>query len=420
MGVQGFPTLKIVKPGKKTGRPVVEDYQGERSAKAIVDTMKMKIPNHVKKITSKDLDAFLSDTKDTAKAILFTEKGTISALFKSVAVDFLGNIVFGQVRDKETAVIERFSPPEFPSLALLKPGNDEAIFFEGELDRAAMIKFLSQIAPPNPDPAPPKTRMPKSKGDKTGDKKGDKKAQKSFESASSAHAASEAKAAAASATEEVLEEGSQPTGEPYVTEPEQAPVVIQELAPPIAALKTPEELTQACLLDKSSTCVLVFVSPGKENPPVSEALASLAEIAHKHSQAKRSLFPFYEIPDENTASGELRKALGLSGKIDIIAINGRRDWLRRYQGEDFSQTALENWVDAIRMGEGAKVMIPAGVIIEEPASETQATGTETEPVPEEPEAEPVEVPEPGGEPAVETVAEPEPAAEPQATEHDEL
>ena len=35
MGVQGFPTLKIVKPGKKPGKPIVEDYQGARSAKAI-------------------------------------------------------------------------------------------------------------------------------------------------------------------------------------------------------------------------------------------------------------------------------------------------------------------------------------------------------------------------------------------------
>ena len=32
MGVQGFPTLKIVRPGKKAGKPLVEDYQGARSA----------------------------------------------------------------------------------------------------------------------------------------------------------------------------------------------------------------------------------------------------------------------------------------------------------------------------------------------------------------------------------------------------
>ena len=47
MGVQGFPTLKIVKPGKKPGKPMVVAYRGGRNAKAIVDAVIDKIPNHV-------------------------------------------------------------------------------------------------------------------------------------------------------------------------------------------------------------------------------------------------------------------------------------------------------------------------------------------------------------------------------------
>src|SRR5436305_2969349 len=122
MGVKGFPTLKIVKPGSKPGRPIVEDYQGARTAKAIVDAVVDKIPNHVQKLHDSGLSAWLAKNNDTAKAILFTEKGTTSALLKSVAVDFLGGISVAQARSKESATVEMFGISEFPSLVLLLGG----------------------------------------------------------------------------------------------------------------------------------------------------------------------------------------------------------------------------------------------------------------------------------------------------------
>ena len=82
MGIKGFPTLKIVRPGSKRGKPVIEDYQGQRSAKAIVDALVDKIPNHVKKVQDSDLEAWLEGGTQ-AKAILFTEKGTTQPLIKA-------------------------------------------------------------------------------------------------------------------------------------------------------------------------------------------------------------------------------------------------------------------------------------------------------------------------------------------------
>jgi protein disulfide-isomerase A6 len=90
MGVQGFPTLKIVRPGKKPGKPTVEDYQGPRSAKGIVDAVKDKVPNIVKRVNDKNLDEWLQGNKDTAKAILFSEKGIVSATLRALAIDFAG------------------------------------------------------------------------------------------------------------------------------------------------------------------------------------------------------------------------------------------------------------------------------------------------------------------------------------------
>lgn len=168
MGVQGFPTLKVVRPGKK--RPVVEDYQGARSAKAIVDAVVEKIPNHVKRVGDKDLDGFLEEK--TAKAILFTEKGTTSALLRALAIDFLGSVQFAQIRNKEKKAVDKFGVEKFPTLVLLPGGDKEALVYDGELKKDPMVEFISQVAAPNPNPA---TAKPDSKKAKTKDSKEAKK-----------------------------------------------------------------------------------------------------------------------------------------------------------------------------------------------------------------------------------------------------
>jgi len=383
MGVQGFPTLKIVKPGKKFGSPVVEDYQGPREAKGIVDAVISKIPNHVKRITDKELDSFLAEGNDTAKAILFTEKGTTSALLKALSVDFLGSITVAQIRNKEKAAVEGFGITKFPTVVLLPGGEAEGMVYEGELKKDGLVEFLSQVSPPNPDPAPAKVKMPKKKADK-----GDKKAKESFESASSAHASSDAASAAGSATEEILEEDVKPTESPSPEVEKEDPIVLENFAPPLPALATSEELAHSCFAEKSGTCILAFV-PVERGDSASTALTSLAEISHKHHHAKRTLFPFYTVPDDNIDSASIKKSLGLSADVEIIAINRKRGWWRKYEGSDLGLEAVENWVDAIRMGEGAKSKLPEGIIAER-------TAQPSDDIPEPTTAE--EVPEPTPEP----------------------
>ena len=408
MGVQGFPTLKIVKPSKKAGSPIVEDYNGPREAKAIIDTMVGKIPNHVKRIADKDLEAFLSEGNSTAKAILFTEKGTTSALLKAVAVDFLGSITVAQIRSKETAAVELFGVSTFPSIVLLPGGDAQGIVYEGEMKKDAIVAFLAQVAPPNPDPAPAKIKMPTKKADK----KTGKPAKESFESASSSHQASEASSGAASATEETLEEASQPTESPEPTqEPMEKPIILPEVAPPIPTLATAEELALACLTEASSTCVIAFV-PKEHDEAATKALSSLAEIAHKHKQAKRKIFPFYEVPDDITDSAIMKQSLGWSGQVEIVAINRKRGWYRNYESKDMSIEAVETWIDQIRMGEGTKQRLPDAILTEKvpnPAATEQPLEKRAEEAPLE-----ESVAEPTPETTAENVEE-EKTEEPEAT-----
>lgn len=232
--MQGFPTLKIIKPGKTPGKPIVEDYNGARTAKGIVDAVVEKIPNHVKKVEDKTLEKFLAESNETAKAILFTDKGKTSALMKAIAIEFKGSISVAQIRntDKEKASLELFGITKFPTLLLLPGGKEaEGIVYDGELKKEPMVKFLSQAAAPNPDPAPAKVKVSKSKS------KDSKKASKSkadFEKASASQASAEGTAAKATATEETLEE--EPTESPQPEVETEKPIVLPDPAPTIATL----------------------------------------------------------------------------------------------------------------------------------------------------------------------------------------
>lgn len=353
MGVQGFPTLKIVRPGNKKGRPVVEDYQGPRTAKGIVDAVVDKINNHVQRVSDKEIDSFLSTKNDSAKAILFTEKGTTSALLKSLAIDFLDVITVGQVRNTQTKAVEMFGIEKFPTLVLLPGGDKDSIVYDGELKKEAMVKFLSQAASPNPDPAPKK-----SKAKSSTPKKPAASAEKEPETEPSA---------------EGEEKVTEPVGDDNIQKP-----VIFEGPLPIPIINSAEKLAANCLGPKSNTCVLAFVPKENRGEPVDKALSSLAALAHKYAQGKHKLFPMYEVYTDDAHSKDVLKALELSGDIQVLAVNARRGWWRLYEGEDFGPESIEGWVDQIRLSEGVKRKLPEAVIL----AAAEETGASSEATPE--------------------------------------
>ncbi|CAL3972211.1 hypothetical protein PZA11_004609 [Diplocarpon coronariae] len=368
MGVQGFPTLKIVKPGKKPGKPIVEPYEGARTAKAIVDAVLDKIPNLVKRVDDKSLEAWLAASNETAKAILFSDKGKTSALLKALAIDFKGNINVAQIRNTEKASLELFGVSTFPTLILLPGGKEaEGIVYEGELKKDAMVTFLSQAAAPNPDPAPAKVKLKGAGSKKAGkDSKKASKAKEEPKEPSTSQASEEGKAAGPSATDETLVEEVTESPKPEVGA--EKPVVLP--TPPIPALTTPEELEAECLGPRTGTCILAFTAAAPDSFG-KVAVSSLSEIAHKHKQHARKLFPFFMLSPANPGYEKVKEALKLQGDLEVIAINGRRGWWKklpmgeRVSEKDVSEEAIENWVEAIRLGEGTQQKLPEGLIPEE-------------------------------------------------------
>ena len=374
MGVQGFPTLKIVRPGMKAGsKPVVEDYQGARTATAIVDAVVAKINNHVKKVTDKDIDSFLKKDNETAKAILFTEKGKTSALLRSVAIDFLGVITVGQVRDKEEATVDMFGIDEYPTLVLLPGGDKESVVYDGEMKKDAIVSFLSQAGAPNPDSSSAKA-----------DKK-PKASSKPKEKASAKPSAAKKEKSSSSSTASAETEEATASSETKADDTKTAPVIVDS-ALPLPALNTPEKLVKECLSPKSGTSVLVFApaSP-EEGSAAAKALDSIAQVAHRLRKANPKMFPFFSVPSDNAAHADTLKALGLEGGgVEVVAVNARRGWWRRYDPAGaFEKTTIEGWVDAVRMSEGKKNKLPQGLV----AEETPVQPASPDPSPETPEPE---------------------------------
>jgi len=341
-----------------------------------VDAVIDKIPNHVKKVDDKSLESWLAEAKEAPKAILFTDKGKTSALMKSIAIDFKGSISVAQIRDKEKASVELFGINKFPTLILL-PGGKEAAegeVYDGELKKEDIVAFLSKAATPNQDPAPAKVKLPKSKTTKKPSKE-----EATFRASSKSQASEEGSSAAASATEEVLEE--EPTESPDPKVETQKPIIVEDPAPPISLLAEKAELRNECLGPRTGTCILALL-PDTPDEVTSAGVGALSELAHKYKQQKRNVFPFYAVPSSNAAYKSIQESLKLKGNTEFVAVNGKRGWWRQLpQGgdklteKDVTEEALENWIDSIRLGEGAKQRLPGGLIPEE-VEEPEATSEE--------------------------------------------
>lgn len=361
MGVQGFPTLKIVRPGKTTGKPIVEDYQGARTAKDIADAVVGKIKNHVSRLQDEDVDEWLKLDNGTAKAILFAEKPTVSALLKSLAIDFLGSVKFAQIRRHQKKSMDMFGIEDWPKLLFLPGGDQKGVLYDGLMNKDAMLEFLSKYVTPNPDPAPAKA---KSKS-RTKDSKSKSKDSSSFSKASESHKSSEASEAAASATAETVE-SDDPLPSPEPHDDTQKPIQVDTPPPPeLKTLDTFEELQDRCLTKQSAICFLA-VLPKKETPeamvPSSAVLAlrSLSEIAQKHQERSgKAALRIYAVSDENKLGKLIRSKA--EGEVEILALNGKRQWIKRYTDESLDQLHVETWVDMVRMGEGRKENLPEEV-----------------------------------------------------------
>jgi len=151
-GVQGFPTIKIfpskltpVKGQKDAFHKVPEDYQGARTAGAIVNFALSKLPSFVVPVTSANEEKFLG--QELPKAILFTNKDKTSDLYKALSVDYHHRMVLGEAKHTDKKLVEKYGITDFPTLIVLGEENTK---FDGKLSHETLTKFLEPHAAPAP------------------------------------------------------------------------------------------------------------------------------------------------------------------------------------------------------------------------------------------------------------------------------
>lgn len=353
MGIRGFPTLKLAIPSTgttKSGKPKpprLEDYRGQRSARAIVEAVVERMPNHVRRVTSADIRGFLAEANGTAKAVFFTEKGTTSPLMKALAADFLGSIQFAQVRSKEKEAVDVFGVTKFPTLILMPGGTKEPLVHDSEMSRKTVLAFLSQVSEPNSGP----TSEAKSKSNSNNEKKDKSSSQ---EQQSREDDKEEEK--------EESQSSSSRSDSPRVLDP----------------LLTDIEMRDRCLGPKTGACLVALMAmPASTSEaevlsrdPSIVAVAHLAEITNRYKAMGAALFPVYAVPDAVTAAARLRSKLRLPDRaVVLLVVNAKRGWWARFPGgvdqQAYSVPALDAWLDEVKMGEMKKEKLPDGIILSE-------------------------------------------------------
>lgn len=136
-------------------------------------------------------------------------------------------------------------------------------------------------------------------------------------------------------------------------------------------MSDPVEVQALCLNEKSKTCILAVLPKDESSEASQTVIASLASIHQKHDTKTSHLFPFVGVTASNPVAASLLTSLSLGdeGQVHLVATNGKRAWYKKYTGTAFGAGEVEQWVDAIRMGEGKKEKLPGSLLASEEKQE---------------------------------------------------
>ncbi|KAJ2017200.1 hypothetical protein GGF41_005583 [Coemansia sp. RSA 2531] len=148
--VKGFPTLKVFTEKRtKRGNRRSVDYQGERTAGAMVKFARTLLPSLSKKLSSAELDAFVTDSEvQQPKAVLLTDLRKASDLWKGISAQFDRRVQFAHVSSPDKDTLGRLGVSKLPAIIVF-PTLQRADLFEvykGEAKYVPLVKFIASTA----------------------------------------------------------------------------------------------------------------------------------------------------------------------------------------------------------------------------------------------------------------------------------
>ena len=100
------------------------------------------IPNNTVEITSANIDTFINEHPGKPKVLLFTNKKGVPVVFKALSHHFKKTLLFGVVREEESAVVKKYKVKSFPHITLLK-NEEKPRKYEGQMSYAGIHEFLN-------------------------------------------------------------------------------------------------------------------------------------------------------------------------------------------------------------------------------------------------------------------------------------
>ncbi|KAK9239297.1 thioredoxin-like protein [Lipomyces kononenkoae] len=148
--VRGYPTLKVFRPNVRVpSSPFIEDYEGGRTAKSIVDTVLAKISNKVRRLKAEEVQPWI-DESNVPKVLLFHKDANAPPMYKGLAIDYAGTANFGIIRKSEIEASKEYAVTKFPAIVIIITDDDgeHRHIYSGELKKEPLYEYLSGFATP--------------------------------------------------------------------------------------------------------------------------------------------------------------------------------------------------------------------------------------------------------------------------------
>lgn len=124
-----------------------EIYKGLKTWEAIFKFGSKKMQSFVRVINKDNYGDFVTSNPSQHKVLLFTTKKVTPPLYKALSKHFLSKLSFGEVRQSEKELIQRFGITKFPTLFVISDEeNYKGVPYTEEFTRDSMQKFLNKYA----------------------------------------------------------------------------------------------------------------------------------------------------------------------------------------------------------------------------------------------------------------------------------
>lgn len=124
-----------------------EKYKGLKQWEKIFQFGSTRMQSFVRTINNENYGDFITSQPQNHKVLLFTSKKVTPPLLKAISKAYRDKLNFGEVRQSETELIQRFKIDKFPSLIVISDGeNYDSIAYDGPMSRDSIEKFLNKYA----------------------------------------------------------------------------------------------------------------------------------------------------------------------------------------------------------------------------------------------------------------------------------